>query len=97
MTDRPDALEELAARLGLEPMLTIKQLAALALESRRTIERRIAAGLVEVVHLSPRCVRIPQSSADAYLAGRGALRSRREEATIHDLTDHLSEGGDRDR
>jgi hypothetical protein len=76
MSDRPTAAElletpgatELSARVGLDPMLTIDELAMLAHQSRRTIERRISDGTLEVKHLSPRCVRIPLKSAAAYLA-----------------------------
>jgi hypothetical protein len=64
---RPDSLDELAARVGVEPSLTINELAALARVSRRTFERRIAAKDIRVTHLSPRCVRIPLSSAAAFL------------------------------
>jgi excisionase family DNA binding protein len=63
----PTVLEELAARVGLEPLLTIEELALLARVSRRTIERAIADGRIEVRHLSPRAVRITRSSAAAYL------------------------------
>jgi hypothetical protein len=61
-------ISELSARVGLEPMLTIAELAGLAHQSRRTIERRIADGTIEVKRYSPRCVRIPRESAAAYLA-----------------------------
>jgi hypothetical protein len=67
MNDRPTSAD-LAARVGLDPMLTIDELALLAHQSRRTIERRIADGTIEVKHYSARCVRIPRASAAAYLA-----------------------------
>jgi excisionase family DNA binding protein len=86
-------LEELAARVGLEQVLTIDELAALAKVSRRTIERAIADGRLRVVHLSPRAVRIPRSSAAAFLEGESEL----EGDTVITLTDHLPEGGRRDR
>jgi len=79
---RPSDLAELAARVGLEPMLTIDELAALAHQSRRTIERRIAEGVIEVKHYSARCVRISRENAAAYLAsadGAGTVRA----PTIH--------------
>jgi excisionase family DNA binding protein len=63
---------ELAARTGLQPMLTIDELAALAHQSRRTIERRIAEGRIEVKRYSARCVRIPRDAAAAYLAAERA-------------------------
>jgi excisionase family DNA binding protein len=55
-------------------LLTVDELAALARESRRTIQRRIAAGELEVVRLGPRHVRIAADVAARYLAGmrRGA-------------------------
>jgi hypothetical protein len=56
VTDRDIA--DLCARLGLEPMLTMAELAMLAHQSRRTIERRVADGTIEVKHYSARCVRI---------------------------------------
>jgi hypothetical protein len=62
---------DLSARVGLWPMLTTAELAALAHQSRRTIERRIADGTIEVKRYSPRCVRIPHKSAAAYLASAG--------------------------
>ena len=96
VTERPDSLEELAARVGLEPMMTLDELAALSKESRRTLERRVEQKRLRVVHLSARAVRVSRSSAAAYLESRGAASPGREEATIHDLTDHLSEGGNRD-
>jgi excisionase family DNA binding protein len=49
-------------------MLTIDELATLARQSRRTIERRIADGTIEVKRYSPRCIRIPRESAATYLA-----------------------------
>jgi excisionase family DNA binding protein len=89
-------LDELAARVGLEPLLTLDELALLAKVHRRTIERAVAEGRVRIVHLSPRAVRVRRSSAAAYLDGLGADLGG-EGATIHDLTDHLIEGDDRDR
>jgi hypothetical protein len=59
---------DVRARVGLEPMLTIDELASLAHQSRRTIERRIAEGVIEVKHYSARCVRISRRNAAAYLA-----------------------------
>ena len=67
MNDR--SLDELARRVGLEPVYTIDEIAQLAKVSRRTIERAIADGRIRVVHLSPRTVRIEQSEAVSYLKG----------------------------
>jgi hypothetical protein len=50
-----------------EELLTIAELAALSKESRRTIERRIASGVIPVVHLSSRAVRITHEAATLYL------------------------------
>lgn len=61
-------LVDLAARFDLEPLLTIDELARLAHQSRRTIERRIREGVIPVKHFSPRCVRIRRDDAAAYLA-----------------------------
>ena len=66
-------------------LLTIAELAALSKESRRTIERRIAAGELEVIHLSRRAVRITPESAARYLHSA-------EESTIARNT-HPIEGG----
>jgi excisionase family DNA binding protein len=58
-------------------LLTIDELAARARESRRTIQRRIAAGELEVIRLSPRSVRIPRTAAARYLQGTsGTMRDR---------------------
>jgi excisionase family DNA binding protein len=89
VSGRPETLEELAARVGLEPRLTIDELARLAKVSRRTIERVIAEGRLRVVHLSPRAVRIPRSSAADYLDGLDVdpgVETGVERASIHDLT-----------
>ncbi len=51
----------------LSQLLTIAEMAALSRESRRTIERRISDGKIEVVRLSRRAVRIPRESAVRYL------------------------------
>jgi excisionase family DNA binding protein len=93
VSERPDSLDELAARVGLEPLLTIDEVAALAQVSRRTVERHIAERRVRVVHLSARAVRISRSSAAAYLEGEPAPVA--EGVTVH-LSDHLSKGGARD-
>jgi excisionase family DNA binding protein len=61
-------IADLSARVGLEPMMTIDELAMLARQSRRTIERRIADGTIEVKHYGARCVRISRESAATYLA-----------------------------
>jgi excisionase family DNA binding protein len=71
----------LAARVGLEPMLTIDELAALAHQSRRTIERRIAEGVIEAKRYSA-CVRISRENAAAYLASAGPSGTVRA-PTIH--------------
>jgi excisionase family DNA binding protein len=94
VNERLDLLQELSLRVGLEPHLTIEELAALANVSRRTIERAIADGRVAVKHLSPRMVRITRSSAAAYLAGvEPPTDMESEPGTLHALTDHLTEGG----
>jgi excisionase family DNA binding protein len=81
-------------RVGLEPVLTIDELAALAKVSRRTIERAIADRRLRVVHLSPRSVRIPQQAAAAYLAGVDeAVDSGGGNVHAFSPTD---QGGDRD-
>jgi excisionase family DNA binding protein len=69
LSDRHGASGSETHRVGVEPVLTIDELAALAKVSRRTIERAIACGRLRVVHLSPRIVRIPQEAAAAYLGG----------------------------
>jgi hypothetical protein len=63
-------------------MLTMAELAALAHQSRRTIERRIADGTIDVKRYSARCIRIPHWSAAAYLASAGNAGSVRA-PTIH--------------
>ena len=69
-------------RQALE-LLTIEELAGLAKQSRRTIERRIAAGELRVVHLSARAVRIPLAEAERYLAGGTPLG--RMESNLHPI------------
>ena len=59
--------EDDAQREPVKELLTIPELARLSKESRRTIQRRIAAGEIEVVRLSPRSVRITQEEAERYL------------------------------
>lgn len=52
-----------------EAVYTIDDLAEMAGESRRTIERRIKEGRIPVIRRSARCVRIRESAANAYLYG----------------------------
>jgi excisionase family DNA binding protein len=59
---------DVAERTGLEPLLTLDELAALAGESRRTIERRIREGRIPVKRLGPRSVRVTAAAARRYLA-----------------------------
>jgi hypothetical protein len=54
-----------------DPLWTIPDLARASRESRRTIERRIAAGEIEVEHLSARAVRIRPDEVRRYLHVRG--------------------------
>ena len=54
----------------LPQLLTLDELAFLARESKRTIERRVAAGEIEVVHLGPRTVRVTSTEAERYLQAR---------------------------
>ena len=60
-----------------EPLWTLDDLAAKAQVSRRTVERWVAAGDVEVEHLGARVVRIRPDEA------KRVLRQRR-----YDLRDH---------
>jgi len=80
-----ESLEQLAARVGLEPMLTLDELALLAKASRRSIERAVAAKRLRVVHLSPRMVRVPLSSATAFLDGVEERDLGAAGATVRDL------------
>jgi excisionase family DNA binding protein len=89
-----DSLVPLTQCVGLEPVLTIAELAALAKVSRRTIERAIADGRLGAVHLSPRVVRIPQQAAAAYLAGVDEAAGAAG-GTVHAFTPP-DQGGDRD-
>lgn len=89
-----DSVLPLTQRVGLEPVLTIDELAALAKVSRRTIERAIADGRLRVVHLSPRAVRITQQAAAAYLAGVDETVDSGG-GTVHAFSP-LDQGGDRD-
>jgi excisionase family DNA binding protein len=64
-----------------DPLYTIDQLAGLAGESRRTIERRIREGRIPVIRRTKRCVRIRKSDADNYLYG--GLEPLGEGGTVH--------------
>ena len=52
-----------------DELVTINDLAARAQVSRRTVERRITDGTLEVVKLGTRIVRVTGSSAEKWLAG----------------------------
>ena len=62
------------------PLLTLDEAAALLAVSRRTVQARIAEGLLAAVVFSARCVRIRPSDLDAYVTScvRGIPRTRRE-------------------
>ena len=55
---------------GIEWLLTVRQLADLWGVHERTIRRRIASGELEVVWLSPSAVRVRESIAAKFIAGR---------------------------
>lgn len=63
----PSEVADLAARVGLEPLITVDEFATLARVSRRTAERWIADGRLKAEHLSPRAVRIRLGVAAAFL------------------------------
>ncbi|HKE79043.1 MAG TPA: helix-turn-helix domain-containing protein [Solirubrobacteraceae bacterium] len=67
----------------LPELLTVDELAARSRESRRTIQRRIAAGDIDVVRLSPRTIRIPRAAAARYLHGDSGMMG--DETTLHPL------------
>lgn len=60
---------DVAERTGLEPLLTLDELAVLSGESRRTIERRVREGRIPVKRLGSRTVRVSAAAARGYLAG----------------------------
>lgn len=74
MPRRPLDARVLTELTGLEPLLTLDELAALSGESRRTIERRVMAGHIRVVRLSSRTVRVSSAEAQRYLDGVSQLR-----------------------
>jgi excisionase family DNA binding protein len=51
----------------IEPRYKISQLARLAAQSRRTIERRIDEGDIKIVRLADGSKRIPESEVARYL------------------------------
>lgn len=69
-----------------QKLLTIAHLAELAGQSRRTIERRIAEGVLPVVHPGGgRDVRIRPSDAARYLDGQPPADLGRMDATVHPI------------
>lgn len=71
----------------VQRLLTVPELAGLARQSRRTIDRRIAAGDIKVVRLGPRTPRITREEAARYLSGLTADTngSRLEPENVHRL------------
>lgn len=53
----------------VEPRYKISHVARLASQSRTTIERRIAEGVIRIVHLADGSIRIPESEVVRYLNG----------------------------
>jgi excisionase family DNA binding protein len=69
MLQHPEVTSSTSAR-GVERLLTVRQLADLWGVHERTIRRRIATGELEVVWLSPSAVRVRESAAAKFIAGR---------------------------
>lgn len=74
MTPETDR-QSIEARTGLQPLLTVSELAVLAGQSTRTIERRIADGSIPARRFG-RSIRLTRRAALSYL-GVGAIRDRR--------------------
>lgn len=56
-------------------LLTLAEAAEMLRISRRTLERRVAAGALPVFRDGPRLLRIARSDLDAYVQGRTVLLS----------------------
>lgn len=65
----PGPEREIANRTGLEPLMTVAELAELAGQSTRTILRRIADGTIPAARLGGRAIRVSRQVARGYLSG----------------------------
>ncbi len=62
--------------LELPKLISLDELAARSGESRRTINRRVEAGVISVRRLSSRCTRVSQEEAIKYLTRQSVSGNR---------------------